>query len=255
MSRAGRRSPATDRETVSSPASMSVPRTLSCRACGAPPAAKDLDHVRGVVVCRYCRAVTPLPSHEPGLSRGEMGVPRGVQVEDDGVRLWIRRRWFSPVHLFFLVFLPFWFGGLVFWYGMAGRMGAPPFFLVFPLLHVAVGVVLAYWTAAMLFNSTTVEADPAGSVTVRSGPVPWRRRVEIPAEEIAQVFTTEKRYRQEDGPEQRLYAVEVLTRDGARVPLVRGMIQELEHALFLEQALETRLGLPDRRVAGEVPRN
>jgi hypothetical protein len=181
-------------------------------------------------------------------------MPRGFDVDDDGVRLRIVRRWFAPVHLVLALFTLFWFGFLAFWYGIASALHAPVFFFLFPLIHVAVGLGLAWASLAFLLNRTVVEVDRTDRVTVRSGPVPWRRAVEVPSGDIAQVYSTAKRYRHRDGPDTFLYAVEVLTRDGRRLPLVRGMIPEADQALFLEQAIERRLSIPDRPVAGEVPR-
>ena len=41
-----------------------------------------------------------------------------------------------------------------------------------------------------------------------------------------------------------------MTRDGLRHKLISGL-SEPEQALYLEQVIEQRLGLPDRPVAGE----
>jgi hypothetical protein len=228
--------------------------TLDCRACGAAPRPEDLDAAGGAARCSYCGAVTALPGGARARPRGPVGMPRGFRVDDDGIRLRIERRWFSPVHLVFVGFTVLWFAFLGFWFWVSARLDAPRAFFLFPLIHVAVGAGLAYVTLAFLLNRTVVEVDRADRVTVRTGPVPWRRDVEIPSGEVAQVFSTEKRYRQQDGTENSLYAVEVLTRDGRRLPLVRGLMSAAEQALFLEEAIERRLGLPDRPVAGEVPR-
>jgi hypothetical protein len=75
----------------------------------------------------------------------------------------------------------FWNGMLAMWYlGAAGSASADSHWtlslmqcciLAFPLLHLAVGIGLTYWTAAFILNATTVSVDADG-VRVSHGPMP-----------------------------------------------------------------------------------
>ena len=64
-----------------------------------------------------------------------------------------------------------------------------------------------------------------------------------------QVFCKRKTKRSKYGDNQR-YEVYALMKDGRKVPLARGLIQE-RHALDIETALEAFLNIEDRRVPGE----
>jgi hypothetical protein len=96
--------------------------------------------------------------------------------------------------------------------------------------------------------------DPLDRISVRAGPVPWRGSADVEVGEVAQLFTTEKVHPQQNGHPKRVYTVHVLTKGGRRLPLVRGLLTEVEQALFLEQAIERHLRIQDRPVGGEMPR-
>jgi len=164
------------------------------------------------------------------------------------------RRWFSPVYFVLLFFCVIWNGFLLLFYGVLTTSGAPFFAFLFPALHVAVGVGLAYATVSGFVNRTVVEVDRGDVLTVRHGPLPWPGATSIPVADIAQVFVTERTSRSDSESVQASYAMNVLTRSGRRAVLVRGMLSSLEHALYIEQELERRLRIKDRPVPGEVAR-
>jgi hypothetical protein len=190
------------------------------------------------------------PAESRTTPRLRVALPRGVTVTDTGRGLEITRRWFHPAAILLAFFAATWIGFLAFWYGMAGSSGAPTFFFLFPLVHVAVGLALGYGAAAMFLNRTVIRAE-GGSLSVRHGPLPWRQGPTIPSSGIAQVFTREDRPKQDSGSP--TYSVHAVRRDGTRVRLL-GTVPSADHALFLEQAVERHLKIADRSVPGEVPR-
>lgn len=58
-------------------------------------------------------------------------------------------------------------------------------FLLFPIVHVAVGVGLTYYTLAGFLNFTEVTVR-GGTLTVRQGPLPWKGNRTLSAIDLAQ---------------------------------------------------------------------
>ena len=184
-----------------------------CPSCGETLSREDL--AGGDLVCGGCGARTPaaeLLFPEPESPPAPEEAPRGVEVLPsvlpsrrsesyrDAFRqegeLEMRWRWFGFQYVFLLFFCLFWDGFLVVWY--ANAASAPGAFAIvamcFPLLHVAVGVGLTYFTLAGLLNRTTVELAE-GELSVRHGPLPWRGGGSHPARDIRSVHVRTRRGR------------------------------------------------------------
>ena len=178
-------------------------------------------------------------------------------VTEAGADLVVRWRWFEPAkHVFLLFFCVVWDSFLTFWYGAAitglargGASGPVLLMLLFPLLHVAVGVGLTYTVIAGFLNSTRVGVR-GGALFVQHGPLPWKGNRALDAREVSQLFTKEKVTQGKGGPTS-TFELHAILAGGERVPLVTGF-SDVEQALWLEQALEERMGIVDVEVAGEV---
>ena len=230
---------------------------LACSSCGANFRKEDLNFDYGIATCRYCHAVTKLRlASEPGSparrERPQVPQPKGVAVEDLGHSLRITRRWFSPVFVFLLFFCILWDSILVFWYTMAVGGDAPgPFRLfacIFPILHVAVGVGLTYFTIAGFLNRTVIEAAD-GMLTIRHGPVPWPGNHNIPTDDVDQLYCEEHISRTKNGTST-TYRLHAVLKDGRKLKLLDSLEQP-DQALFVEQQLENHLRIPNREIAGE----
>jgi hypothetical protein len=224
---------------------------LACKACGAPVEPGDDGYAR----CRFCGGVARLAPHAGAaatdpttIPRPPIDVPRGVTVVDTGRGLEITRRWFHPAAIFLAFFAAVWIGLLATFYGMATGSGAPLPILLFPLLHVAVGLGLAYGALAMFVNRTLVRAE-SGTLSVTHGPLPWRPGPTLASGAVSQVFTREDASKKNQGSP--TYSVWAVRKDGGRVRLA-GTIPSADTALFLEQTIERHLEIADRAVPGEV---
>lgn len=236
---------------------------LNCKACDGPLKADDLDMKHGIATCRYCNAVMrfdALAASGGGgaaadantiAERGEVGLPSGIAVENRGSDLQIVRRWFTPVAFFLVFFCIAWNSFLIFWYTMAIGVGAPWIFKVFPIVHVAVGVGLTYFTVACFVN-TTVIAVQSGQLSVRHGPIPWPGNRTLDATQISQFYCKETVRHGENGS-QTSYHLHAVTTDGRNLKLLSGLTTS-EQAVSIEQQLEKHLGIEDRPVSGELPR-
>jgi hypothetical protein len=233
---------------------------LTCPDCGAAVPAEDVNIERGIGKCRACNAVIDVETALRGSDGGAGAVrrppvpqPGSITVEDlGGTGLRLTRRWFTWGVLLLTVFCVIWDGFLVFWYTMALQPGAPWFAVVFPLIHVTVGVLLTYSTLAMYVNRTVLEIND-GRLTVRHGPLPWPGNRDLDVSEVEQLYCEEKTSRSRQGNVSYTYKVCGLLKGGRRETLLDSLPQR-DHALFVEQFIEKYLGIEDRPVGGELPR-
>lgn len=174
---------------------------ITCPACGARVPSENVDLGSKLAKCG-CGEVFDFTSQARGASpidrRRDLSPPAGLTVEvagttvtaDEGYRAAdvprgarrvLTRRWFEPQAIFLLFFCIAWDSFLVFWYATAFGLfasgggtggGGGLLMIVFPIAHVAVGVGLTYYTAALFLNRTTIELD-GQSARVRHAPLFW----------------------------------------------------------------------------------
>ena len=232
---------------------MSAPVALKCPNCAAQIKTGDCDPAKGIATCGYCRSMITLPGYRPTQEKKRltMPLPPGMSIDESAGGTIITRRWFSVAILFLIFFCVAWDAFLIFWYGIAFTTHAPWIMTVFPLVHVAVGVGLTYFTLAGIFNRTWIKAVD-GVVSVLHGPLPWAGNQVIPCSEIEQFFCKEKVSHGKNGPSVR-YEVWFARHDGTSRKLLGGTLTD-EQAIYVEQRLEKALGITDRTVAGELMR-
>lgn len=237
---------------------------LVCASCQRPIPAEDINLDMAIAKCRGCDSVFSfLDTLAPASSSGTVAepslpvpVPKRFRVDEVGKELTISYRWFSPVSFFLIFFCIFWDGFLIVWYAIAlgaifGGKGEPMTWVmaVFPLIHVAVGIGLTYYTIATFFNRTVIRSA-GGEVSVRHGPLPWYGNQRVPTSDVRQVYCTEKMRHHKHG-HSISYNVNLLRRDQSKATLL-SHLSELDEALFIEQKLRECLGLEDEHVAGAI---
>jgi hypothetical protein len=121
----------------------------------------------------------------------KMPIPEGLDVSQAGDAVVISRSWrnLGAIPLFF--FLVFWFGFLGVWYYIAFTTHAPLMMFLFPLVHLAVGVGLAYFAVSSLVNQTDVIISTS-RVKCITRPLPWRGNQDLPAGDIRGVTVRER---------------------------------------------------------------
>lgn len=240
--------------------------TLQCPSCGARSA---LGSGTDEFECPYCgnrhifrvptapgRADAALtrPAAAPTASRPLIPRPKEVTIEKRGDALRLRWRWFSAKYLGLLFFAVIWDSFLCFWYSMAlgiagSGAGSPALImLVFPLIHVAVGLGITYTTLAGLLNTTTLTLD-GQRMTIQHDPVPWPGETKTPIEQLVQLYCTQKRSSSKNGVTY-TYQLSALLKDGRRLDLVSNL-ETPDLAAFLEQQVEQHLRISDQPVTGE----
>ncbi len=230
-------------------------RPLACPSCGGRIPADDVNVELMVALCRSCdRAVELAPARAapPDALLELAAPPPGIEAHTEGEDLVLRWRWLKvgPDLFGLAAWVLFWNGFLVVWYAMAFTMlfnGEEDAVLavVFPLIHVAVGIGAAYLLVATLVNRSEIRVGPA-HITVRHGPLPWSGPAPIPTGAVDQLYVVRNRNKQ-GGVTYDLVARRV---DRTSDALLSGIGDDVQ-ARFLERRIEAHLGIADRPVDGE----
>lgn len=229
---------------------------ITCKRCGAPIPADDVNLETMVAKCRSCNAVFSFADQIErsdgwtAAPRLDVPLPERFTVEHPGNALRISWRWYSPAAIFLTAFAVFWNGFICVWVSLAVAGGAGAFAL-FATLHVLVGVVMAYGALSMFVNSTRVEAS-YGTLSVRHGPLPAFKKLDLPRDSLRQLYCVE-RLRSSRRSTSVTYELQAVKADGASVAVLKGL-EDAEQALYLEQELERFLAIADEPVRGELPR-
>lgn len=230
---------------------------ISCPYCSRSIPAEDVNLATSLAKCTGCDHVFSFAEHLSPAKAPEKSaavpLPPKFNVEDLGTELTIRWSWYSHAVWFLFFFCIVWDGFLVFWYAMAlGSFRAMGWFsllpLLFPLLHVAVGIGLTYSVLATFFNRTIIRIAQ-GELSISHGPIPWLGNHRLSTFEIQQFYCTEKitngrrRYSVS-------YDLNLMRADNTKLQLLN--LEELDQALYLEQKLEEFLRIADEKIPGEV---
>ncbi len=172
-------------------------------------------------------------------------IPEGLDIIQTPQSAIIRRTWFSHVVWFLIFFCIFWDGFLVFWYSMAFTAGPKgglimlPL-LLFPLLHVAVGISLTYFVICTFVNKTDIVLE-AGMVTIKSHPLPWPGNKSIPADTVTD-FLVRERFAQSRNGARVNYCIYYVDTTNRERRLITGL-KTREQADYIASSL-TRYYLP-----------
>jgi len=236
-----------------------VPRRVSCNSCEAlldltsAPVAHALklqtegEQPRGLRV-----------SLEIGAAEDVGGAYRGSGADRTAATLRVRQSWVSPKSFVLAGFALVWDAFLVGWYvavtpdgadlGPVG-LGISCCFLVFPLLHVGLGILLTYMAAASLFNATEVRANREG-MSVKYGPFPiWTGSAwTATLSSIQQLMVRRDVRTGMRTPEGRWPGAWQVMADlqGEELKTIVRELQGREHARHLEQLLEGFLDIEDK---------
>lgn len=245
---------------------------ISCKRCSALIPAEDVNVGELVAKCASCDAVFDIRDQVGGEAsdarpRAVVELPKGMRVdrvegsETEGgpyrgasIRggVTLEWRWFQSKHLFIIGFTAIWWAFLVFWYTIAMAADAPLIMKIFPIVHIAAGVVMGYISLALWRNTTRVTVD-GDALHIAHQPFRWPGAKSLPVTKIEQLFCTEGvAYTVNERPVPG-YNVHIGMRGGAKVDLVKNLAKP-EQALYIEQELERCLGITDRPVAGELAR-
>lgn len=160
-------------------------------------------------------------------------------------------KWFTPVAFFLLFFCIAWDSFLLFWYSIALSGNAPWIMAVFPILHVAAGIGLTYYTICLFFNRTDISiADQ--QLDIHHSPIPWwKGNVNLPTKDIKQIYVKEKINSNKNGGQTRSYVLNCKMMDGSDKKLLNVGVLDAQQAKELEHRLEAFIGIDNEPVPGE----
>lgn len=175
--------------------------------------------------------------------------PKKYSISEQGGELTISYRWMACQAYFLVFFCLVWDGFLVVWYSIAGNEG-DLMMLLFPIIHVAVGIGLTYYTICLFINRTNIQVSRE-EISISFAPLPWKGAKTVAIRDIVQFYVKEKVSSGKNGPN---YSYSLWMRDkaGNDKKFASGpAISSSEDAKFLEKKIEKFLGLQDYQVDGE----
>ena len=112
----------------------------------------------------------------------DIGIPEKIQINKNFQHLQIVRKWFNFKFVFLTLFVIIWDGFLITWYAIAFSHSFQDafdmMFILFPLLHVSLGIGLTYYVLTGYINKTTIDVDLPEKRFTGSSPVDrffWER--------------------------------------------------------------------------------
>jgi len=229
---------------------------IECQSCGAEVPADNINLEKLVAKCEQCNAVFGFDVAGGQVARRDrpnIGMPKGLTVENFGSELIITRSWRHPVLIVFMVIFTLFWNGMV-WPFFIGSLNSDEWFIsAFLSIFVFVGALVGYFTLGVLLNSTEIRVS-SRRLTVKSGPLPFPGNVDVDSSQIDQLWVEQSisHNRSNNGTSSTSVSFPVYMRlkDGKRKALIRSS-HDSEMSLFLEQEIETFLGIEDRAVRGE----
>lgn len=183
----------------------------------------------------------------------EIGIPDNIQIARNFQHLRIIRRWFGVKFILLTLFVIVWDAFLINWYASAFRSSFQDpvelMFVLFPLVHVAVGIGLTYYVLAGYCNKTLIDVD-FNAIVIRHAPLPFWGNKKVTSKNIVQLYCKrDEVLGARNG--YRAFAVHAITRERRNIKLLSGL-DNSEQALFIEQEIEKFLNIEDKRVKGEI---
>lgn len=174
-------------------------------------------------------------------------LPGNFTLTEDSQEIIIEKKWFTMAHLGTLVFALLWNGFIYFFYIMMMKGNVSVIILLFPILHIVVGMWLLYYSICGFVNKTIIKAGNQ-EVSVRHIPLPWSGEKSIKKSCIRQLYILEQS-RKHRGSIIYSYDVQVLMDVDRCITLVKGL-DTPEEAVFIEKKLEQFLRIEDQPVEG-----
>ncbi len=228
--------------------------SLKCPSCGA---GLDITPHNARTACSYCGSVhlvkDLISSTEQNAAEHSIqpmvAQPEGIILQTGRNSLRITRRWFSLGTIPLLFFAIIWDGFLLFWYSMAFGAGTPVIFILFPLIHVGVGIFLTYSAIAGLVNRTYIDLDPQ-ELSIWHSPLPWTGELTVPVKELKQFYVKQLQKSTSKGGTKIQYELHAVLQSGTSRKILGGL-DSPDIPRYVEQQLERTLNIDNQPVIGE----
>ncbi len=174
-------------------------------------------------------------------------LPSNIELVTEYDAIVIRRAWKSAIAYALIVFTLFWNAFMVVWMSIAINQGAWEM-AAFGSIHATVGLFLIYYNIALFLNKTDIRIDTY-NLSVKHYPLPWMGQIQIPVENVQQVYCKEKITRNKNSTSI-TYEVHCIDRNNKQKKLLSGL-NDSSQAQFIEAEIEKILGIKNRPVSGE----
>lgn len=231
---------------------------MKCPACNADVPNNEVRRERNIARCPRCQVsidlapgdeVVALGFREPEIKGLVVEIdeePKKSGTYRDAIasegRFYARTGWRHNGLIFLTIFALFWNSFLVLWYSLAGGMDAPLLFLLFPLIHVGVGVMLVWQVLSGWLNHTHIRVEDR-RLRVEHQPIPVFFDKVKPAllDEVDMFIVEEIRSNQNQGHKSTSgWRIDARMKSGATVPVVSRLRSEAA-AHFIARRLEAQL--------------
>ncbi len=232
-------------------------RNLSCPNCQEKILSSDINLNKGLAKCSSCHVLFNIEEESPNghllpAARKEeiFVIPKGIEILKMMSELEIEMRWRHTASWFLMLFTLIWNGILIpmaLIIILSGEFSA----LIFMSLHLAVGVGLAYWCIATLFNTTYINVDN-NYITIEHRPFSlFFKEHQLETPQVEQLYVKKYSNGSTNGVPNYVYAVMAKMRSKEEIQIIKG-ISKPQQARYIEQEIENFVGIVDKPMQGEL---
>ncbi len=225
---------------------------LQCPQCNSDIHSDDIHLEKMAAKCKDCHSVfkfeKELLVEHP--MRPEVFLPKGMEILKLRSELELQVSWRSVLQTGLVFFAIFW-NIIVLPFAIFAILSGQIIMILGLSLHLAVGIGLIYYIITAIFNTTFITVDNHRlHIEHRPLRVPFYPNQDFPAQEIDQIYVNKYVKSKTNGRPDYAYGVEAIMKDKNHVRLVGGL-QYADQALYIEQEVESFLGIRDRPVEEE----
>jgi hypothetical protein len=176
-------------------------------------------------------------------------IPEKLNVEETPREITISYRWFQPLAIFLVFFCFIWDGILVVFYTamLADSKGTPIVAMLFPLLHVAVGIGLTWYTISLFINKTYIVITKH-NLSIQHKPLPtffFKKNIELDRMDVEQVYIKEVISRGKNGTSYS-YDLFYLDKNSRSKKILNE--SDSETAMFIRRKIEKYFGIEPKPI-------
>jgi hypothetical protein len=237
---------------------------VRCKRCLSLVSEININRAEQVAHCERCGALFSLAkiydtSLEPeskhirnykSLKPEVYEIPKGLNVMHHGFELFIQSKSGTATKIFLTLFSLFW-NGVVSIFVLVALFTGEFTILLFISLHLAIGLIMGYYTLSLYLNKNEIIVDKR-SLRTKHGPLkfPFKKEHYIESNLINQIYCQKYVVATVNGQPRYGYKVVLRKNDGEVLDILKGL--EVYHqALYLEQQIESYLNLEDKNVEEE----
>ncbi|KOY87274.1 hypothetical protein AD998_14945 [bacterium 336/3] len=171
--------------------------------------------------------------------------PEGFELKETAQGIAVSYRWYKPLAWFLIFFALIWNGFLIVWFSLP----TPIFFKLFALLHLAVGIGLAWYVICLFVNKTEI-AITSQDFATRHSPIPFPtyKNKHLKRSDIGQVYIKQEISRGKNGASVS-YSLNVLSPQGTSNKVLS--YDDYEKAIFIKRKIEKYMHINPQSIEGE----